>query len=55
MKINQKNHSEHDGRKKNNIKFIMKSVVQISYDDGETPMYENTRKVKFHHNRKSNL
>ena len=34
---------------------IQKSVVQISHDDGETPRYENTRKVKFHHNKRSNL
>ena len=34
---------------------IQKSVVQISRDDGETPRYENTRKVKFHHNKRSNL
>ena len=34
---------------------IQKSVVQISHDDGETPRYENTRKVKYHHNKRSNL
>ena len=34
---------------------IQKSVVQISHDDGETPRYENTGKVKFHHNKRSNL
>ena len=34
---------------------IQKSVVQISHYDGETPRYENTRKVKYHHNKRSNL
>ena len=34
---------------------VQKSIVQISHDDGETPRYENTRKVKYHHNKRSNL
>lgn len=34
---------------------IQHSVVPIRPDDGLTPRYENTRKVRFHHNRKSNL
>lgn len=34
---------------------IQKSVVQISNYDGETPRFENTRKVNFHHNKRSNL
>ena len=34
---------------------IQKSVVQISNDDGDTPRFENTRKVNFHHNKRSNL
>lgn len=34
---------------------MQKSVVQISHDDSETPRYENTRKVKYHHNKRSNL
>ena len=34
---------------------IQKSVVPIRSDDGNTPRLENTRKVKYHHNKRSNL
>ena len=34
---------------------IQKSVVPIRPDDGNTPRLENTRKVKYHHNKRSNL
>lgn len=34
---------------------IQNSVVPIRPDDGKTPLYENTRNCKFHHNRRSNL
>lgn len=34
---------------------IQHSVVPIRPDDGSTPRYENPRKSKFHHNKKSNL
>ena len=37
------------------ITEIQKSVVPIRPDDGKTPRYENPRKSKFHHNKKSNL
>ena len=37
------------------ISEIQKSVVPIRPDDGKTPRYENPRKSKFHHNKKSNL
>ena len=34
---------------------IQKSVVPIRPDDGNTPRLENPRKVKYHHNKRSNL
>ena len=34
---------------------IQKSVVPIRLDDGNTLRYENPRKSKFHHNKRSNL
>ena len=34
---------------------IKKSVVPIRPDDGNTPRLENPRKVKYHHNKRSNL
>ena len=34
---------------------IQRSVVPIRPYDGSTPRYENTRKSKFHHNKRSNL
>ena len=34
---------------------IQKSVVPIRQDDGMTPRYENPRKTKYHHNKRSNL
>ena len=37
------------------ITEIQHSVVPIRPDDGSTPRYENTRKSKFHHNKRSNL
>lgn len=37
------------------LKEIQHSVVPIRPYDGLTPRYENTRKSKFHHNKRSNL
>ena len=37
------------------ITEIQNSVVPIPPDDGTTPRYENPRKTKFHHNKRSNL
>ncbi|MCM1062355.1 MAG: hypothetical protein NC452_19020 [Eubacterium sp.] len=34
---------------------IKHSVIPIRPDDGNTPRYLNSRKSKFHHNKKSNL
>lgn len=34
---------------------IQRSVVPIRPDDGLTPRYENPRKAKYHHNKRSNL
>ena len=34
---------------------IQKSVVPIRPDNGNTPRLENSRKVKYHHNKRSNL
>ena len=37
------------------IAEIQQSVVPIRPDDGSTPRYQNSRKSKFHHNKRSNL
>ena len=37
------------------IDEIKRSVVPIRPDDGSVPRYENPRKAKFHHNKRSNL
>ena len=37
------------------IDEIKRSVVPIRPDNGSVPRYENSRKAKFHHNKRSNL
>ena len=50
-----RNPAQRQKKLKRIILEIQKSVVPIRPDDGNTPRLENTRKVKYHHNKRSNL
>ena len=50
-----RNPAQRQKKLERNILEIQKSVVPIRPDDGNTPRLENPRKVKYHHNKRSNL